>query len=177
MTSLEQLKITYTKILDFYFIPLESNFYDLYQTYLYKNCEVCEQRPAKSEFMICLLCGDIICLRVCPKSESGIVECGNMNAHALIKHSGSSVFLDAFTSRHLIVEAPKSYFFNGIYRNKLGYSFGELRQGHKDLDLKEFDLDEDTLQNLRIEIMNHNLCNLITQANAKDGKYLKFLAL
>lgn len=52
------------------FETLPSNFYDCYQTYIYKSCEKCKKSQSKRSFGLCLLCGSLQCVIQCTGHES-----------------------------------------------------------------------------------------------------------
>lgn len=53
--------------LEFNFIDIPKNFDDLYHQYVNYRCSWCGKRPKSSDFMLCLLCGEISCLKNCGK--------------------------------------------------------------------------------------------------------------
>jgi uncharacterized UBP type Zn finger protein len=52
----------------FRFQTLTENFYDFYQSFMYKTCQVCKK---KNKFALCLLCGQILCVRSCTDPQGG----------------------------------------------------------------------------------------------------------
>lgn len=177
--SLDSLKITYNKILDFNFIPLEKNYFDLYQTYLYKTCELCNQKATKVDHIVCLICGATICQKCCPNKSPKKI--GNLSAHSTVHHGGMSIFINIMESTHMIYETPRLFHFNGIYTDKVGYSFMELRKEMGgsvfDINLEELVFDNEVLNNLKSDILSHKLSDLIVQQNMKLGKFITPQAL
>ena len=49
---------------------LHDNFADCYQQYLYSKCELCDKRPAKQDFGLCLICGYLGCVHACAGKEN-----------------------------------------------------------------------------------------------------------
>lgn len=54
----------------FSFETLPANFYDCYQTYIYKSCEKCKKSQSKRSFGLCLLCGSLQCVIQCTGNDS-----------------------------------------------------------------------------------------------------------
>ena len=69
LTNAEVILDKFGRNLDFNLIYLHPSFETTYQQYMHSNCHLCGTRPAKAEFAICLICGEIMCMRNCEKDS------------------------------------------------------------------------------------------------------------
>ena len=59
----------------FRFQTITENFYDFYQSFMYKKCQLCK---SKNKFALCLLCGEILCVRSCSNPQDNDNTAGKL---------------------------------------------------------------------------------------------------
>lgn len=70
VTSVSRILDTNQKELDFSLVTLPENFYDSYHGFIYKSCDLCHSRQSKSDLMLCMLCGELMCSHSCSESKN-----------------------------------------------------------------------------------------------------------
>lgn len=177
--TLDTVKIKLHKVLDFWLVPIENQFGNFYQNYLYQKCEFCKKKPGKNSFMVCLLCGDIVCFKNCSQSAANQSNIGNLCTHSMFKHSGVCIFVNTINGTHWAVEAPRVFSFDGLYQNALGFTFHESEKNisESDLEYNEFLLDQDEIEKLRRDLLELRMADKIVQENVNKGKYYRPLQL
>jgi hypothetical protein len=155
--------------LQFSFVALPDNFTELYQTYIYKSCELCNKRQAKKDLMLCLLCGSMMCQSKCTQVEGGAKEqLGNLCRHAISEHGGAAVFLNTFNGQYVIYEKTRLFICQGLYMNAFGQFAGEIRD--KNIDFSQFVLDKDKLDGLKKDMLDLKISDRIVNLNLVSNK-------
>ena len=68
-TSLSRILDMHQKDLDFSLVSLPENFYDSYHGFIYKSCDLCHCGHSKSDLILCLLCGELMCGHSCKEGK------------------------------------------------------------------------------------------------------------
>lgn len=59
--SASRILAKFNKIESFAFINLEDNFQVAFDSYLFRKCDGCGQKPYQSHLYVCLICGELMC--------------------------------------------------------------------------------------------------------------------
>lgn len=159
-TSLSRILDTNQKDLDFSLVSLPENFYDSYHGFIYKSCDLCHSRNVKSDLMLCMLCGELLCSHSCNDLKQTVQgrplsPVGNIFKHSMQVHAGAGVFFYAFNGQYTIYEGSRWYNLSGLFVNTFGVSVNETKR--KESDYKEFNLDLDKLNRIKKDILDFSL--------------------
>lgn len=162
---------------------LDDNFDHVYQHYMYSTCDKCGNRPNKSDFGVCLLCGVILCMRQCEGSDlpngnlntilnsqflTFLGQPGNLCQHMTQDHAGSSVFLNIMKGTYFLYERRRLYEFEGIYSDDYGMTLKDYKW--KNPDLNTIQLNREVMNKLRTLLVDHKITEELVQRSLVENK-------
>ena len=99
-------------------IELPKTYLDFISHYYKSKCILCDQVPSDGEFAICLICGDVICLRKCTRSQLGEDNSysleGNLSKHRRKKHAGNGLFLEISSLMIIMIFGNRTLSYLGL---------------------------------------------------------------
>lgn len=57
------------KELSFNLVSLPESYFDCYNTFIYKSCDICQKTQSKNNLVVCLICSAQLCSHHCSKQE------------------------------------------------------------------------------------------------------------
>jgi len=154
-------------------IELPKNYLDFTSVYLKKKCSNCNEYSKHMFTVICLICGDVMCLAYCPTHQKR----GNLNSHAKQYHLGVSLFLQIQKSSKSVVGYLKNSIYSGkdVYVDKLGHSIHSLMNDPRcrlySLQFEKFELNEDFVKEAQEIIEQNNMAKEIYKITTTSGHY------
>ena len=107
-------------------IDLPKNYLDFISIYFKARCGICGQVPSNAETALCLLCGEVLCVRKCNKAasadENEFTLEGNLSRHRRRKHAGNGLYLEASSLMLIMIFSNRSLSYMGLnmYCDSLG---------------------------------------------------------
>ena len=100
---------------------LPRTYLDFISKYYKAKCGLCNQVPTDGENAICLLCGEVICLRKCEGNTQGFEE-GNLSRHRREKHVGNGLFLEISSLMVVMIFGDRTLCDSGLnmYSDNIG---------------------------------------------------------
>jgi len=155
-------------------VELPKNYIDFISVYLKKKCSKCNEHSKQTSPQICMICGDVICLAICSKTQA---QKGNLNDHAKQYHLGVSVFVDVQRFTKAVVGSTKNSMFAGkdVYTDKLGHAIQTLLHDPRSLlysiDFDKFVLNEEFAKEMKEIIDQSGMTKEIYKISKASGYY------
>jgi len=155
-------------------VELPQNYIDFISVYLKKKCSKCNDHSRTTSPQICLICGDIVCLAICSKTQT---KKGNLNDHAKEYHLGVSAFVDMQRFNKTMIGSTKNSMFAGkdVYTDKLGHAIQTLLHDPRSLlysiDFDKFVLNEEFVKEMKEIIDQSNMTKEIYKISKASGYY------
>jgi len=155
-------------------VELPQNYIDFISVYLKKKCSKCDDHSRVTSPQICLICGDIVCLAICSKTQT---KKGNLNDHAKEYHLGVSAFVDMQRFNKTMVGSTKNSMFAGkdVYTDKLGHAIQTLLHDPRSLlysiDFDKFVLNEEFVKEMKEIVDQSNMTKEIYKISKASGYY------
>jgi len=144
------------------FLKLPETFDEFNKTIYRRKCFICKEYDGEKNMHFCLLCGIVVCEGHClsVKKPKGP---GNLNAHAILIHMGTSMYYHLFENVLSIVASPYnvSTMSKSLYSDSFGQTIEEALEGDEKellkIDFKQFVLNKNFVQELKSAVMNQEI--------------------
>ncbi|EER08660.1 hypothetical protein Pmar_PMAR017718 [Perkinsus marinus ATCC 50983] len=146
------------------FIDLPIDMLELVRETLSRECGNCHSKPLDP--VVCLLCGDVLCLDGECCRTPGQTE-GECTRHARACGGGQGLFIMPYASVILAVAAPRNCIWDGPYEDSHGETDSYLRRNMTDLKLSKRRYDQ-----LKSAFIRGTIDSDIIKNNEKTGRFV-----
>ncbi|KAL4488463.1 hypothetical protein ABPG72_013031 [Tetrahymena utriculariae] len=143
----------------FSFVYLGENYMQFHRFH-YKPCCLCNRYSPKTKLVLCLICGQAMCVVDCDLKQDSIPEQGNLSIHSLSYHEGKTIFLSLQNQEIIFIDYPKGVAQKTpIFLDEIGQPI-DLAINE---DWERFTINKKKLDNLRQILFNRKLPQHIRQ--------------